>query len=153
MLVGNVPQETSKSTYWYLASPRFLLSQSTVQTFTANINYISTCKFAPFQGTKAHTAWFLLNSELWDLQTCNESTFLVPQITQSCYWTSEFSWSVSETLLACLAPHRLSQVEAPTKSFWTSTGMLVLPELLPETWKFPIKCSALFTWPTCRLDV
>lgn len=144
-----MPQETSKSTYWYLASTRFLLfktqskpSQLTLITFLlVNLHHFRI------------QAWFPLKSELWDLQTCNESTFLVPQLTQSCYWTLEFSWSVSETLLACLAPHRLSRVEAPTKSFWTSTGMLVLPELLPETWKFPIKCGALFTWPTCRLDV
>lgn len=36
----------------------FLCFQSTAQTLTVNINYITTCKVAPFQGAEAHTTYF-----------------------------------------------------------------------------------------------
>lgn len=36
----------------------FLCLQSTAQTLTVNINYITTCKVAPFQGAEAHTTYF-----------------------------------------------------------------------------------------------
>lgn len=36
---------------------------STAQTLTININYITTCQVTPFQGEKAHTTDFPLNSE------------------------------------------------------------------------------------------
>lgn len=37
---------------------KFLCFQSTAQTLTININYITTCKVASFQGEKAHTTYF-----------------------------------------------------------------------------------------------
>lgn len=54
---------------------KFLCFQSIAQTLTIIINYITTCKVAPFQGAKAHTTCFLWNSEGCKLQSCNGSRF------------------------------------------------------------------------------
>lgn len=86
-----------------------------------------------------------------------EVSFLIPQITHP--WSQNQSMRQPPTevflsrLSAWLTSYCLTHVERLTKSFLTHTCALIFPELQMETWEFPTKYWALFTWPTCQISI